>query len=114
MFCGYSRTRDLHLMDTNGFCLRLLFVVFCAFAASGADLDSRATLFYDSGIPQVSFAAAEIRGEEAMLRGVLTERSLAYLAKSEDARRYVIASGPEAAASVAAALGIAAPRTLAP
>jgi hypothetical protein len=97
-------------MDTNRLCISLLFAAFCACAASGADSESRATLFYDSTIPQVSFAAAQIRGEQAVRRGGLTERSLADLARSEGPMRYVIASGPGATASVAVALGIATPR----
>src|SRR5512138_2613268 len=87
----------------------LAVVGLCSAFLMAADGDSRVILFYDSAIPQVSFAAAEIRSADALKRGGLIERSLADLGKGESSIQYVIASDA-ASSRAAASLGIAAPK----
>lgn len=61
------------------------------------------TLVYDSAAPEVRFAASEIRRARG---GTLSEAPLSLLAQPAGPVRLVIASGGEACARVAAALGV--------
>ncbi|MGE5488353.1 MAG: carbohydrate-binding family 6 protein [bacterium] len=77
-------------------------------AAAGAQAQS--TLYYDSAIPQVSFAAAEIRSALSGRGGGLSEHGLAELPKASGQTVFVLASGADATNTAAKALGIDAPK----
>jgi len=69
-----------------------------------------AVLLYDASVPQVRFAATEIRQAHAMRQGSLSEHGLTGLAQSGGTMRIVIASGPAATGALVKVLGIAALR----
>lgn len=64
------------------------------------------SLLYETNVPEVRFAASEIRRACASHRGALSEEPLSALARPARPLRIVIASGLAASGKVAAALGV--------
>jgi len=73
-----------------------------------------AALFSDRGVPQISFAASEIRRALAAQGASLAETGMENLAANQSPLRFVIAGSPGESQRLAQALGVAPPKASSP
>jgi hypothetical protein len=99
--------------------MKLITIAFLLIACLGSLAHSACAaevwaLFYDRNVPQVRFAASEIRRACVARQIGLTEEPLEHLGQAGGSVRVVIVSGPEVAGRVAGSLGVKPPAKVSP